>query len=169
MRYDTIKKVLIIAFYDIYSFAGKPCSGASILQSRNIKALCTLLESLASVSGEAPMPTPLDFAEGTISPLSFGQEQMLMLHSLDPSSGFYNQPLALGLYGAVDKDLLDRCVQAIVARHDALRTVYAAGPGGAWVPKVAEGFSASAKVPIAEVDLSNTTVSFEFSLRSPPS
>ena len=150
------------------SFAGKHCTGATILQHRRIRALCEFLASLPSLDGEALIPTPDEFEIGATHPLSFGQEQMLMLHSLDPSSGFYNQPLTLGLYGAVDTALLDRCVQTIVSRHDALRTVYKAGPGGTWVPNVAEGSSAGATVPLSEVDLSTTMVSaasFLFKLR----
>ena len=134
-------------------FSGKACSGAAILQQRNIRALCQALDSMSLLEGSTILQSPV--------------EQMLMLHSLDPKSGFYNQPLVLGLYGALDVDLLDRCIQNMVARQDALRTTYVAGAVGTWAPKVAEALSSAAHVPLTTVDLSNTEVSEKCTLLNP--
>ena len=92
---------------------------------------------------------------GTV--LSFGQEQMLTLQSLNPDSGFYNQPLVLGLHGPVDAALLQRCIQGIVGRHDVLRTRYTRGKDGSWKPDVLG--AESAEVKLSTVDLSHTEVS----------
>lgn len=119
-----------------------------------------MLDSASLLDGTVVITSPVEFADNTDIPLSSGQEQMLILHSLDPKSGFYNQPLVLGLYGSIDTDLLDRCIQGMVARQDALRTIYAAGALGTWAPKVAAAFSPAAHVPLMAVDLSDTEVSY---------
>jgi hypothetical protein len=59
----------------------------------------------------------------------------MVLHSLDPSSSQYNQPLPLSLHGEVDLELLHRSLLAIMARHQPLRTVYRqAADGAGWTP-----------------------------------
>ena len=148
-------------------FPGKACSGAATLQHRNIRALCQALDSMSLLEGSTILQSPVEFADSNEIKLSSGQEQMLILHSLDPKSGFYNQPLVLGLYGALDVDVFDRCIQNMVARQDALRTTYVAGALGTWAPKVAEPLSSAAHVPLTTVDLSNTEVSEKCTLLNP--
>ena len=91
---------------------GKQCSGAFVLQHHSVRALCQAVDGLPSAT-PSQAPSPLDYAAaGAESPptLSSGQEQMLMLHSSDPKSGFYNQPLILGLFGSVDIERLRECI-----------------------------------------------------------
>jgi hypothetical protein len=101
-----------IAFM-IQEHSVKSCSGAFVLQHRSVRALCKAVESLPS-SAPSQALSPLDYATAAVaSPptLSSGQEQMLMLHSRDPKSGFYNQPLILGLFGSVDIERLHECIE----------------------------------------------------------
>ncbi|SFE52711.1 Acyl-CoA synthetase (AMP-forming)/AMP-acid ligase II [Actinacidiphila alni] len=70
------------------------------------------------------MPAPLEF------PASFDQERMWFFHRLDPGNPTYNVPLVLRLRGALDAGALGRALDRVVARHEILRTTYAAGPGG---------------------------------------
>src|SRR5689334_21687740 len=64
-------------------------------------------------------------ADGRL-PLSFAQERLWFLYQVDPQSSAYNIPLALTLRGPLAVDVLHRSVNALVARHEALRTVFAA-------------------------------------------
>jgi non-ribosomal peptide synthase protein (TIGR01720 family) len=64
------------------------------------------------------------------APLSFTQEQLWFLDRLEPGTPVYNVPFALRLEGPLDPAALKRAVDAVVARHDALRTVFAEGDDG---------------------------------------
>src|ERR1700761_758856 len=63
-------------------------------------------------------------------PLSYGQEQLWFLDRFVPGVSAYNIPFSLGLSGPVDTAALSRALDALVARHEALRTRLATGPGG---------------------------------------
>lgn len=56
--------------------------------------------------------------------VSFAQERMWFLWRLDPDSHAYNISLSLRLRGVVDVDILRRALQAIVMRHESLRSFY---------------------------------------------
>jgi len=57
-------------------------------------------------------------------PLSAGQRQMWFLSRLEPDSWEYAAPLVLRLTGAVDAARLRAAIDAVVARHEVLRTRY---------------------------------------------
>ena len=60
-------------------------------------------------------------------PLSYGQQQMWFLNRLDPDQRRVPGLLgALRLRGPLDADALGRALDALVARHEILRTRYAA-------------------------------------------
>ncbi len=61
--------------------------------------------------------------------LSFGQQQMWFLNRLDPESAEYLVPLAFRLRGTLDEAALGRAWNALLARHDILRTRYALSDG----------------------------------------
>ncbi|MEO3819138.1 condensation domain-containing protein, partial [Plantactinospora sp. B24E8] len=57
-------------------------------------------------------------------PLSYGQQQMWFLNRLETNSPEYLVPLALRLRGPLDVDRLGAAWQALLARHEILRTRY---------------------------------------------
>ncbi|MDP9785927.1 non-ribosomal peptide synthase/polyketide synthase [Pseudomonas fluorescens] len=63
-------------------------------------------------------------------PLSFAQERQWFLWKMDPDSAAYNIPTALRLCGALDKIALRRSFEALVARHESLRTLFVENDGG---------------------------------------
>ncbi|HEY1916529.1 MAG TPA: amino acid adenylation domain-containing protein [Streptosporangiaceae bacterium] len=83
-------------------------------------------------------------------PVSFGQEQLWFLDRFAPGLAAYNIPLALGLAGPLDVAALGRSLDALVARHEALRTRLAPDDSGHPVQVI----SAPAPVPLERVDLS---------------
>jgi amino acid adenylation domain-containing protein len=58
-------------------------------------------------------------------PASFAQERLWVLQRMDPESPAYNMPTALRIAGALDASALERALGELVARHEALRTVFA--------------------------------------------
>ncbi|APR75501.1 Malonyl CoA-acyl carrier protein transacylase [Minicystis rosea] len=62
-------------------------------------------------------------------PLSFAQERFWFLHQLDPANPSYNVPSALRLVGRLDRVALERALEALVERHEILRTTFAAPDG----------------------------------------
>jgi amino acid adenylation domain-containing protein len=89
-------------------------------------------------------PVPRDEAP----PLSFSQLRQWFLVQLDPASGDYNIPFAIELGGALAPRLLARGVAAIVARHEVLRTSFAAHGGR---PRLE--IAAAVRCPLPAVDL----------------
>ena len=80
--------------------------------------------------------------------LSFAQERLWFLDQLDPYSAAYNIPSATRLRGSIDLDVLERSLNRIVARHEMLRTTFAA-EGGQPVQIIHESFS----LPLGLIDL----------------
>jgi amino acid adenylation domain-containing protein len=63
-------------------------------------------------------------SEQDAAPLSFAQQRLWFLDQLEPGSAGYNLPGALRLCGPLDVAALERSLNAIVARHEALRTSF---------------------------------------------
>lgn len=150
-------------------YSGKLFTGAFVLQQRSVRALCQAMETRPSAAAVSQTLSPVDYANAAAaaaaadlpsSPLSSGQEQMLMLHSRDPKSGFYNQPLILGLFGLLDTRRLHESIELLVARHDALRTTYAP-QGGSWVPIIYPCSPNLPKIPLQRVDLRHTELTID--------
>ena len=55
-------------------------------------------------------------------PLSYAQQRLWFLDQLESNSGFYNIPLALLLEGKLKIGALEKSLQEIINRHEALRT-----------------------------------------------
>ncbi|ANY86828.1 MULTISPECIES: non-ribosomal peptide synthetase [Pseudomonas putida group] len=65
-------------------------------------------------------------------PLSFAQQRLWFLWSLEPHSSMYNMPGALRLRGPLDHDALRRTFEALLTRHEVLRSTYHEAAGGTW-------------------------------------
>ena len=62
-------------------------------------------------------------------PLSFAQERLWFLAQLEPDNPSYNVPVALRLNGDLNVVALEKSINAIVTRHETLRTKFAAVDG----------------------------------------
>ena len=83
-----------------------------------------LLEALLRKEQPAA-PTPRAPGVSTTAPLSFAQERIWLLDQLEPGSALYNIRLTLSVRGPLDVAALQRSLNAIVARHETLRTTFA--------------------------------------------
>ena len=61
--------------------------------------------------------------------LSFAQERLWYLDQLAPGNSVYNTPLRVKLRGNLDIDLFQRALNAVVERHEPLRTAFIAKGG----------------------------------------
>ena len=86
-------------------------------------------------------------------PLSFGQEQLWFIDRFAPGLPTYNIPLALRLSGPLDTDALNRGMDGLIARHEALRTRLVAGEHGQPVQVV----DPPEPLPLGLTDLSGAT------------
>ncbi len=100
---------------------------------------------LPAITPRGARPAPPQTGE----PLSSGQRRLWFLDRLDPGSPAHNIPLAIDLDGPLDVAVLERSLDAIAARQEALRTLLDAGADGEPVQIVA----APALRPLPLVDL----------------
>lgn len=59
---------------------------------------------------------------GPPAPLSFGQERMWFLDQLAPGNPFYAETAGTRIQAPIDVEILERAVNAVVQRHETLRT-----------------------------------------------
>ena len=63
----------------------------------------------------------------SLAPLSFAQQRLWFINQLQPEETVYTIPAALRLQGDLSINILKRCLNTIVARHEILRTQFVAG------------------------------------------
>ncbi|HEY3566611.1 MAG TPA: amino acid adenylation domain-containing protein [Thermoanaerobaculia bacterium] len=83
-------------------------------------------------AGEEPVPLaiPRRTPAGDRARLSFSQERMWFLDQLDPGTPIYNLFNLVEVEGALSVPVLRRAFDELARRHEALRTVFAAGEDG---------------------------------------
>ena len=100
-----------------------------IFEHPTIEGLAAQIESRQGGDvPEAAQPI-LRAASGQDSPASFGQEQLWFFDQFHPNSSAYHVPAALRISGSLQPAIIERALTEIVARHEALRTVFTAGQG----------------------------------------
>lgn len=89
--------------------------------------------------------------EGTVPPLSFAQERLWFMEQFAPGTAAYNIPVARRLRGPLDVAALRRALDAVVARHETLRSRYPVTDDGRPVLEIA----APAPFPLRTADAAN--------------
>src|SRR5688572_7521437 len=78
-----------------------------------------------------------------VFPASFAQRRLWFVHQLEPESPSYNIKTVLSLKGELDIPALERSLETVVARHEALRTTF----------RVQEGEPVQVIMPDARLEL----------------
>ena len=81
----------------------------------------------AAEGARSPMPAIGPASRAGPLPLSFAQQRLWFLAQLERVSQAYHIPLGLRLQGDLDRAAMKRALDRLVARHEALRTTFAAG------------------------------------------
>ncbi|MCA9898608.1 MAG: AMP-binding protein, partial [Anaerolineales bacterium] len=93
-------------------------------------ALLDLLLADEGIEDSPSVPTILPRSQPeTAVPLSLAQRRLYFLEMLTPGTALFNTPLALRLTGELDVAALTQACQALVQRHESLRTTFTAVSG----------------------------------------
>jgi len=71
-----------------------------------------------------PAPPPIQARHLKQAILSFSQESLWFLQQLDPGSTVYNSTVLLKFSGGIDPTALQQALNALILRHESLRTFY---------------------------------------------
>ena len=94
-----------------------------LFETPTVEGLAQALEQAQDTTYELP---PIQRVErDQILPLSFAQQRLWFLYRLEPQSSAYNMPGAIHLTGAFDASAFERSLNALIERHEALRTGFA--------------------------------------------
>ena len=105
----------------------------------------------SGASGQQTIPRS---ATRATAPLSFAQERLWFLDQLEPGSTVYNIPRAFRLTGRLDSAALERSLNEIMRRHEALRTTFKSVDG---TPR--QVVAAQLTLPLPVIDLSDRSAS----------
>lgn len=76
------------------------------------------------MSDNPPPATPIVRRNQNRAPLTFAQESLWFLQQLDPESDAYNSTHLLRFTGGIDHECMERAINALIHRHEILRTTY---------------------------------------------
>ncbi|MGW3965809.1 amino acid adenylation domain-containing protein [Amycolatopsis sp. NPDC005003] len=113
-------------------------------------ALADQLAGAVTETGRRPLTRVAERPERL--PLSFAQQRLWFLHGLEGGSATYNVPLVMRLAGELDVDALRQALNDVVARHEALRTVFPIADGVPYQRILPEGTVELAVREVSDVD-----------------
>ncbi len=116
--------------------------------SKDKARLLALLVEQRSQRGQAIQPFPRDFREPCRLPASGAQQRLWFIDQLEGGSIAYHIPLLLHMAGELDRAALIRALDALMLRHEALRTTFAEVDGVAMQEIVPAG-----RFPMSVIDL----------------
>src|SRR5262249_12859373 len=96
----------------------------SIFESPTVAALAERIETARMTQRGLQAPPIRPVPRSRELPLSFAQQRLWFIDQLEPGSFYYNIPAAVRLSGPVKLDVLERCLNEIVRRHESLRTIF---------------------------------------------
>ncbi|AEI67145.1 non-ribosomal peptide synthetase [Corallococcus macrosporus] len=95
-----------------------------IFESPTVEKLAQRLDHASSTNAPALAPPLVPASRDNAIPLSFAQQRLWFLAQLEPSSTVYNVPASVRLAGALNVAALERSFEALVGRHESLRTTF---------------------------------------------
>ena len=96
----------------------------TLFEAPTVRDLAGHVEAALRDQTGQPAPPIIRVSRDGKLPLSFAQQRLWFLHELEPSSSFYNVPVAVRLRGHLQIDAMQRTLNEIVRRHESLRTSF---------------------------------------------
>ncbi len=123
----------------------------ALFEAPTVEALAGRVDDLRRAGSTAAPPVErlFDAREGPVR-ASFAQQRLWLVDRMEPGSPAYNMPAALRLRGALDVRALRRSLDALVARHETLRTTFAERGG-----EPVQVIHAAAPVPLGVVEVAD--------------
>ncbi|HEY8099335.1 MAG TPA: amino acid adenylation domain-containing protein [Burkholderiaceae bacterium] len=122
----------------------------ALFEAPTIHALAQRIEATQQKTGRLTVPSISPATRNLPLPLSFSQQRLWFLDQLEPGSAFYNMPGSLRIVGRLNVDALECALNAIVERHEVLRTSFDQING-----EVRQAIAENAPVPFALTDISS--------------
>jgi len=97
-----------------------------LFETPTVAALVDCIEKNHRVTSRDELQFIRPVSRNGALPLSFAQQRLWFLNRLEPENPAYNQPTVLRLSGDLNIEALQKTLDAIVARHDVLRTTFTA-------------------------------------------
>ena len=101
----------------------------ALFDNPTLSGLARTIEELRRAGPGASPPRIEPVPRGEALDLSFSQQRLWFLDSLEPGSATYNIPLALHFQGGLDVPALAGALNGVSRRHESLRTTFAEGGG----------------------------------------
>ncbi|WP_347901178.1 amino acid adenylation domain-containing protein [Pseudomonas purpurea] len=111
---------------------GLSVSLRSLFEHPRLEDFAAQVQGLQQSSSVCERPPLLPDRSGERQPLSFAQQRLWFLWSLEPDSSMYNMPGALRLRGELNSAALRQTFAALVDRHAVLRTTFYEEDGQTW-------------------------------------
>ena len=129
-----------LTWEDILCWPHKSCRGSvrsstvqltlrSLFESPTIAGLAEHIEDVHRKGQSSPTLALLPGLRDGHLPLSFAQERLWFLNLLEPDSTVYNVASGIRLKGFLKVEALERSINEIVRRHEALRTRFSSADG----------------------------------------
>ncbi len=97
----------------------------SVFNGRTLGALARAIDLVSGQDGAGLPPPPIGRAPaGVPAPLSYSQQRMWTIQTLDPQNTAYNMAAAIRVSGALDITAMKQAIERVAERHDILRTTY---------------------------------------------
>ncbi|PCK05856.1 MAG: non-ribosomal peptide synthetase, partial [Alteromonadaceae bacterium] len=81
-------------------------------------------QSIPRLAQTSPIQSSIQSSDQPALALSYAQQRLWFLYRLEGPSAAYNMPVAIRLRGGLNKPALNKAIQSILDRHDALRTCF---------------------------------------------
>ncbi|RKG72301.1 non-ribosomal peptide synthetase, partial [Corallococcus terminator] len=119
----------------------------ALFEAPTVEALALRVEAARAKASPGVPPLKPALRNGPL-PLSFAQQRLWFLEQLEPQGALYNIPSLLKLEGPLDVAALEHAFNALIHRHEGLRTTFHAEDG-----KPFQRIDTAPAFPLAVVDL----------------
>jgi amino acid adenylation domain-containing protein len=96
----------------------------TLFENPTVAALAAAIEAKSGLITDADAPPLRQVGRDHDLPLSYAQQRLWFLNELEEGVGVYNIPAAFRLKGQLNAEVLERSINEVLRRHEALRTTF---------------------------------------------